>query len=182
QERIRQLEARRDELRRQIEGEDPVFGIMPQSPGQSCSQRAQIAELQAQLSRMLVEFTDKHHRLVTLQETIATLEARRAEEAATMGVAAGSAERPLELNPVYQNLRIQQSNVELELAEARGQLQSHEAAVAALRRDVDKIAEVETQLRQLNRDYNVIQSRHQQLLARWEDLQAKKRLDPLTDN
>jgi hypothetical protein len=54
--------------------------------------------------------------------------------------------------------------------------------VAKLQRDVERIAEVETQLKQLNRDYAVVQERHQQLLKRWEDLQAKKRLDPVSDN
>jgi hypothetical protein len=33
----------------------------------------------------------------------------------------------------------------------------------------------------LNRDYDVVQSRHQELLMRWETLQAKKRLEPVTD-
>jgi hypothetical protein len=51
-----------------------------------------------------------------------------------------------------------------------------------LRRNVDKMTEVEAQLKQLNRDYDVVFARHQQLLSRWEDLQAKQRLDPLTDN
>jgi hypothetical protein len=51
-----------------------------------------------------------------------------------------------------------------------------------LRSDVDKIREVETQLKQLDRGYEVVQARHQELLKRMEDLQAKKRLDPITDS
>jgi hypothetical protein len=54
--------------------------------------------------------------------------------------------------------------------------------VQRLRRDVDKITQVETDLKQMNRDYAVVQTRHQELLKRWEDLQAKQRLDPVTDN
>ncbi len=41
---------------------------------------------------------------------------------------------------------------------------------------------METQLKQLNRDYDIVQGRHQELVRRWEDLQAKKRLDPVTDD
>jgi len=186
EERIRQLQQRNDELTRQIDGEEPVFGIMPTSNVTSCSQGAQIQALRGSLASLLVEFTEKHPRVVTLEETIATLEQRCSAEVAAIAAAGGpriaSPSDSLEMNPVYQNLRIQRSNAELELAEARGQLRADEAAVAALRRDVDKIGQVETQLKQLNRDYGVIQSRHQELLRRWEDLQAKKRLDPVTDN
>jgi hypothetical protein len=60
-------------------------------------------------------------------------------------------------------------------------LDAQEGAVTRLRRDVDRLTEVETQLKQLNRDYGIVQARHQELVSRWEDLQAKKRLDPVTD-
>ena len=40
---------------------------------------------------------------------------------------------------------------------------------------------VETDFKKLNRDYGVVESRHQELLRRWETLQSKKRLDPVTD-
>src|SRR5690606_1215219 len=91
------------------------------------------------------------------------------------------ASQPLETNPVYQNLRIQLSNADVELAELRAELRSYEDTIEQLRRDVDKIAQVETELKQLNRDYDVVQARHQELLRRWESLQAKNRLDPVTE-
>jgi polysaccharide chain length determinant protein (PEP-CTERM system associated) len=185
QAQISQLEQRRDELRRQIDGEEPVFGIMPgaTSGGGACAERGRISELQGQLAKLLVDFTDKHPRVVALNEQIAILQERCAASIASAPVAAtfGDGDK-LELNPVYQNLRVQLSNTDVQLVEARGQLSTSENAVAGLRRDVDKIAEVETQLKQLNRDYSVVQTRHQELLKRWEDLQAKKRLDPVTDN
>jgi polysaccharide chain length determinant protein (PEP-CTERM system associated) len=190
EERIRQLEQRRDELKRQIEGEEPVFGLVSDAGATgtvsaSCSESGRLADLQGQLSKLLVDFTEKHPRVVTLQETINVLEARCAQEHKTAQasgrVVRPAGEEPLEQNPVYQNLRIQLSNAEVELAEVHSQQKSYQDTVATLRRDVDKIAEVEAQLKQLNRDYDVIQSRHQELLRRWEDLQAKKRLDPVTD-
>jgi hypothetical protein len=126
---------------------------------------------------------------VALEETIAQLkeECQKQEQA---GLTAGflssgpltQGDQPLEINPVYQSIRIQLSNAEVELAEVRARIEAQQRTVAQLRSDVDKITEVETQLKQLNRDYDVVQGRHQELLRRWEDLQAKKRLDPVTDN
>jgi uncharacterized protein involved in exopolysaccharide biosynthesis len=132
-----------------------------------------------------VEYTDRHPRILTLQETIASLEARCAEEIQSSPLSSPSfpvaTAEPLEANPVYQNMRIQLSNAEVELASLRAELVTRRRAVEQLRLDVDKIVEVETELKQLNRDYEVVQTRHQELLRRWEDLQAKKRLDPVTD-
>jgi len=188
EERVRLLTEKRTELARQVEGEEPVFGIMPVEAGStaSCSQSGHLAELERSLDALLVDFTEKHPRVVALQETIATLKARCQEEVSVM-LATGitprqSGSEPLEVNPVYQNLRLQLSQTDVDLAESRGKLRSYESAVAQLRRDVDKIAQVETELKQLNRDYDVISGRHQELIRRWEDLQARKRLDPVTDN
>ena len=87
----------------------------------------------------------------------------------------------LDANPVYQNLRLQLSDANVELAALSEEYNTRRQMVAQLRADVDKIAVVETDLKKLNRDYGVISSRYQELLKRWETLQSKKRLDPVTD-
>jgi polysaccharide chain length determinant protein (PEP-CTERM system associated) len=191
EEKVHLLVERRDALKRQLEGEDPVFGIMPApvaAAGSGCSAGADIQQLQTQLATLRVQFTDKHPRVVSLQESIARLQAQcdaemRAAGDRTKGsVASRTPVESVEANPVYQNLKIQFNSAEVDLAEARAQLASNQSAVVKLRRDVDKITEVEAQLKQLNRDYDVVQSRHQELLKRWEDLMAKERLDPVSDN
>ena len=183
QARIRQLEQRRDELKRQIGGEEPVFGLVSGiGGGAACPESGQIAELRTQLAKLRVDFTERHPRVVALNEQIAALEKQCSASTASVATSAAGSNEPLELNPVYQNLRLQLSNTEVELVETSGQLRAAEDTVAGLRRDVDKIAQVETQLKQLNRDYDVVQARYRELLRRWEDLQAKKRLDPVTDN
>jgi hypothetical protein len=62
-----------------------------------------------------------------------------------------------------------------------GEYKSQQRQVAQLRADVDKIGNVERDLKKLNRDYGVVETRYQELLRRWETLQSKKRLDPVTD-
>jgi polysaccharide chain length determinant protein (PEP-CTERM system associated) len=186
QEKIRVVTERRNELQRQIDGEEPVFGIMPATSNANalCKQSSQIAQIEAELAELRLNFTDKHPRVTTLRDTIAQLEEEcRVDLASAAGLSASSAaSQPLDTNPVYQNLRIQLSTTELELAELRATLAAEQGEVERLRRDVDKITQVEADLKQLNRDYDVVQARHQELLRRWEDLQAKKRLDPVTDN
>ena len=93
----------------------------------------------------------------------------------------GSGIQSLDTNPVYQSLRLQMSDAEVELVELQSRYAQSQREVARLRADVDKIAQVETDLKRLNRDYGVVEGRHQELLKRWETLQSKKRLDPVTD-
>jgi len=76
---------------------------------------------------------------------------------------------------------LQLSNAEVELAALQEQYRTSQRQVAQLRSDVDKISQVEIDLKQLNRDYGVVESRHQELLRRWETLKSKQRLDPVTD-
>ena len=184
---MRQLRQRRDEVARQLEGEEPVFGLMPSTPAQAaagCSKSANVAQLQAQLSDLQVDFTDKHPRIVMLRDTIAALELECEQEREAMGGAVAVMNpdtNSLDVNPVYQNLRLQLSNANVELAALTEEYDSRRRSVAQLRADVDKIAVVETELKKLNRDYGVVESRHQELLRRWETLKSKERLDPVTD-
>jgi polysaccharide chain length determinant protein (PEP-CTERM system associated) len=185
QEKLRLVSQRRDELARQVQGEEPVFGLMSGaiSVRAGCAQAAQIQQLKTELAGLTVTFTDKHPRVVTLQETIGALEEQcRSATSSVAPSAAPPTEEPLEVNPVYQSLRIQLSSAEVEVVELRTQLSTFESQVTRLRADVGRITDVEAKLKQLNRDYDVVQSRHQELLRRWEDLQAKKRLDPVTSN
>ena len=179
---IRLLEERRNELQRQIEGEEPVFGIMTNTTmqsGGSCAQASQLAQLQGELAALQVQFTDIHPRIVALRETIAVLSERCTAEIEAARAAGfsprTSAADALDINPVYQNMRIQLSDAEVELAALRATLQTRQRDVARLRADVDKIGAVETDLKRLNRDYGVVQSRYQEMLKRWEILQSKKR-------
>lgn len=183
---VRLMRQRRDEISRQLQGETPVFGLVPTTPAQmaaNCSQAVNLEQLKSELSDLLVAFTEKHPRIVMLRETIKTVEEQCKSELASMPnrPMVDSEGQSLNTNPVYQNLRMQLSEAEVELAALQEHSVSNRMKVARLRADVDKIGQVETDLKRLNRDYGVIRDRHQELLKRWETLQSKKRIDPVTD-
>lgn len=182
---IRLLRERRDEISRQLKGE--VSLLESSSSVQvmaSCSKAQSIGELRGELSALQVDFTDKHPRIVMLRDTIAALEDECKRELAAAGGAAQiqeSSGHSTDVNSVYQNLRLLLSNADVDLAALQEELRAGQQEVGQLRRDVDKIADVETEMKRLNRDYAVVESRHQELLRRWETLQSKRRLDPITD-
>jgi polysaccharide chain length determinant protein (PEP-CTERM system associated) len=72
QARQRQLTQRRDDLARQLEGEEPTFGLDP-DPRRGPND-AKIGELRKKLDALLLEYTEKHPAVIALREQIAQLE------------------------------------------------------------------------------------------------------------
>lgn len=167
--RLRVAEERKGELERQIEGEEPVFGIMPSTigDGESGFASARIRELESELKVLRLQYTDKHPRI---GQILSTIEALKEQQAAAQPdrPAQASSTNPLDLNPVYQNMRIQLSNIDVEIAELRTKERQHQAEVTELKRLVDTIPQVEAELNRLNRDYDIVKTKYEQLVQQLE--------------
>ena len=163
---------KRTELSRQLEGEEPVFGIVGQSTGLSTGgggNSGRIAALEAQLDELRLRYTDKHPRIIEILDTIELLrkeDAARAPEAPSNPLPQIS--DPLDLNPVYQNIRIQLSNLDVEITELRARAAEQQSTVNELTRLVDTIPQVEAELARLNRDYGVVRAKYEQLVQQLE--------------
>ncbi|MDZ7644750.1 MAG: XrtA system polysaccharide chain length determinant [Woeseiaceae bacterium] len=174
--RLRVAEERKEELQRQIEGEEPVFGIMPSTvggggeSGGSGFASSRIRQLESELEVLRLQYTDKHPRIGQILATIEMLKEQQAAERAEQPdrPAQPSSTNPLDLNPVYQNMRIQLSNIEVEIAELRAEERQQAAEVATLRRQVDTIPQVEAELNRLNRDYDIVKGKYEQLVQQLE--------------
>jgi len=169
---------RRDALQKQIEGEEPTFGLLA-SPGNEANEggagNEQLEVLEEELATLLLKYTEKHPKVIDLTNRIDQMRRQR-EQLAMLGE-----DQPtytlntdlvnmnsLDLNPVYQSLKISISEANAELSELSEQISAAESSVAYLRRMVDTIPEVEAQLARLNRDYEVNQTQHTALLQRFE--------------
>jgi polysaccharide chain length determinant protein (PEP-CTERM system associated) len=184
--RYRQVTERRNELARQLQGEEPTFGLT--APVGSAPIDAQIASYQARIDQLLIQYTDKHPEVLAARDTIRRLEEEKAEGAkvsSTVAPPAGGGSddimmRNLDMNPVYQSMKISLSQAEAELAEVRGQIAAQEQAIGGLRSRMDAIPQVEAELAQLNRDYQVNKAQYDQLLQRLESARISQRADQST--
>ena len=172
---LRLAEEKRAELNRQLEGEEPIFGFASggsNSPTTSGYSAAKIRELELELDQLRLQYTDRHPRIRQILETIEMLEKASAEEqaagASSSPYGGASMDTPLEVNPVYQNMRIQLSNTEVEIASLRAELRQHTQEVNSLQEMVDTVPRVEAELARLNRDYGVVKSKYEQLLIKLE--------------
>lgn len=170
-------ESRRTEISRQLSGEEPyLFGI---DAGSSSALQAQaggdltirIQELEKSIEELRLRYTDKHPEVIATQATIEELKKRQAEELARVRkgqATTGSLSSSLKTNPVYQSLQIELKRTQVQIAELRQEVIQRGARVADLRRKVDTVPEVEAQLAQLNRDYEVTRTKYQELVQRRE--------------
>jgi polysaccharide chain length determinant protein (PEP-CTERM system associated) len=166
--------SRRDELRRQLAS---VRQFVPGagapgalSAGAGSDLSARIQESEARLEELLLRFTEKHPEVIALRETIKELKEREARELAELesGGQGTGAIRSLTLNPVYQQIQLQLNQVEVDIASLRGGVARHQREVEALQRLRDSAPEVEQELARLNRDYNVLKTQYEALVARLE--------------
>lgn len=181
---LRELETRLSSARSQLEGEEPVFGVMPFSSGSAVRQPTQfddrIRSLQSQLDNLLIRYTEFHPDVLETKRLLAQLEQQREEELTAM--AQFSSENPqqsagLNQNAVYQELRISVARLETEVASARVRVKAFEDTVANLESKLNLIPEIEAEFTGLNRDYDITKSKYEALLARRESAELSRRAD-----
>lgn len=179
-------EARRNELNRQLSGEEPfVFGF---DANAAAAQNAdgvgdvtyRIQELESRLEELLLRFTEKHPEVVAVRNTIEQLKAQQQEEISRLSRGerpTGSMASSLKSNPIYQGIQAELKRTDVQIAELRQDLAQRDGRVAELRRLVDTVPEVEAELSRLNRDYEVTRARYTELAQRRETAQLSEDAD-----
>ncbi len=165
---LRQAENLAAELRRQLQGEDPTFGMVspPKVSANVPELDLRISRLQQQLDELLTKYTDKHPDVINTRNRIAELDQQKAEALkAGGGFSSGGS---LETNPVYQQLKISLSEAEARSASLRTKVAEYKSRAAELDKKVFILPQVEAELAQLNRDYDVTKDNYDKLMQKRE--------------
>ncbi|MEE4278786.1 MAG: XrtA system polysaccharide chain length determinant [Halieaceae bacterium] len=165
---LREQQNRRDELQRQIDGEEPVFISSGSAAPTGLPIDTRIQALQSQLDALLARYTDKHPEVRQLNGLIDELRAERAEQLKAMGPGAVNNFSGVGNSPVYQGMRTMLAEADASVAELSVRVNEYEERVADLVEKVNSIPEVEAQLKQLSRDYGVLSQQHEEMLQRRE--------------
>ena len=154
---------KRDALKRQLAGEQPTLNS---STGIQSEIDVRISENQARLEELQLRFTDRHPDVIAVKETLAQLQAQKKQQVAELldGEGSGIASD----NPVFQNIQIELTNVNVEIETLKEQQASQNEKVRELRNLVDILPEIEAQLARLTRDYDVKRTQYESLLQRLE--------------
>ena len=171
----RMLQSRRSQLTAQLSVERqfvpgssiPAISSGTQAAG-SNELDALIAQSQARLEELLRVYTPKHPEVIALEESLAQLKAQRRAELAKLGITDVPDRGGLVANPVYEQIRLQRNQVDVDLAAVNGQIADRSTRIAEMRSRMETMPQVEAELAQLTRDYDVLRERYAGLLQQLE--------------
>ncbi len=158
-----------NELRRQLSGESPLLG--------SAYTKATTAKLrgyQEQLNDMLTQFTAEHPDVKALRARIQDLQDHGDPDANGAGVLGAE---DAASNPVYQDLKAQESRARIEVGTLQVQLAEERQKLTDLNKFADIIPQVEADLVKLNRDYDITKERYLALVERRESARLAQKVE-----
>jgi polysaccharide chain length determinant protein (PEP-CTERM system associated) len=174
---LRAAEESRDAYKRELVGEAPVLlpevgGGEPSTVGVAVpGTDARLAVLKTDLDVLRRRYTDDHPDVVGTKRIIDQLEEQRKKEVAALTKAAPPSAPPdyaASRNPVFQQLKIALATAEANVASLRATLGSYQQQSAKLIASARLVPEVDAELAQLNRDYDIQKKTYEALLARRE--------------
>ena len=160
---------RYNELRQQLSGESPMVGGSEFSRATA----AKLRSYQEQLNEMLTKFTDEHPNVKALRARIEDLQQGGDPD----NVPGSSFAGDTELNPVYHDLKAQESRARVEVSTLQVQLAEQRQRLAELQQSVDIIPQVEADLIKLNRDYDITKERYLALVERRESARLAQKME-----
>jgi polysaccharide chain length determinant protein (PEP-CTERM system associated) len=121
-------------------------------------------------------YTPKHPEVIALEDSLAQLRSQRREELQKLGITEMPERGGLVANPVYEQIRLQRNQVDVELAAMREQVADRNARVNDMRSKMATMPEVEAELSQLTRDYDVLKERYAALLQQLETAKLSEKV------
>lgn len=168
-------ESRQSSIAAQLSGESEVSAVQTRET----LYRTRIVELQAELDRLLLSYTEEHpdvlrvrHQIADLQNSV-QLEQERRQQSGEQNRISDDAR----FNPLYQELRSQQSQARREVAATRSRMATAESLLQEELGRSRRIAASESALAELTRDYEVNREIYQDLLRRRENARVSMGLD-----
>jgi len=179
---LKELINRRDEVKRQLAGEEPVFLSSSLTSMRNSPLDHRIQALQEKLDRLSVSYTDLHPEVIQIAFVIADLEKEKELEIKDMIEAQPDGLSSLQSSPVYQQMRSMLAETEARVAEIEVRVREYRRRVNMLDKRVDRIPEIEAESKQLDRDYKVISQQHQALLKRRESALLSDQVEKNADD
>ncbi len=179
---LQAAEQSRDALRRELANEDPTIPVEALGPNMGVPLTETETRLDAQkriLDDLQRRYTDDHPDVVAVKRTIAQLEQQRKADAQAKALAGGKS-HPAPTSPVFQKIRVSLAEAEAKVASLRGQVGAEQALLAESRSLAGRMPEIEAQMAQLNRDYEVVRKNYEQLVTRRESASLGEQIDRTT--
>ena len=173
---LAEAEQARNAIRRQISGKSQPGDVAPVITNPEVDER--IAAVNKTLDTLRTQYTEAHPDIVANSRLLQQLLARKQDEAKNRK---RSADPGAGYSPMFQQLNVALSEAEARVASLQARVSEYNSRVARLRTQSSAAPEVEAQLAQLNRDYEVNRDNYQKLVERRESAKLSGDLSSATD-
>jgi polysaccharide chain length determinant protein (PEP-CTERM system associated) len=162
-------------LRSQLSGESEVNAVQTSSG----IYESQIADLQSQLEKLRMTYTDDYPDVVRVRHQIEDLRQQiaHADQRRQGGQTGGAVDSNVQFNPLYQQMKSQVSTLRSDIAAASARLSASQSMLEAELERSKRIANSEAVTSELTRDYTVNRDVYQDLLKRRETARVSMNLD-----
>jgi polysaccharide chain length determinant protein (PEP-CTERM system associated) len=179
---LQAAERSRDALRRELTAEDQFLPVEPPARGSAPAALSEVdSRLESQkkqLDELLRRFTDEHPDVLSARRVIAQLELQKSQDAEERARAGeGKTRGAAAASQAFQLIRVALAEKEAQVAALRSQLGAQQARLQEIRSVASRVPQVEADLAQLNRDYDIIRKNYDQLVARRESASLGVKLD-----
>jgi len=180
---------RRDELKEQLATveKEGLSALQKEEEEEASPLERRIQALQLQMDEILVRYTTRHPDVVHLRRAIARLQQQQEEQEQLAQLSeegvfdAQDAQKALASSPVYQQMKLLVTEAQGDLASKQAIADEYERRIEHLKKEVDRVLEVEIERKQLNRDYGIVKKKHDGLLSRLESLRLGRQVDTSAD-
>jgi polysaccharide chain length determinant protein (PEP-CTERM system associated) len=176
---LAEAEQARNAIRRQIAGEPAAAGTETINPAFVDPElEARIAAVNKNLDALRLQYTEAHPDIVSNKRLLDQLLARKKEDSK---LKKRSADPGAGYSPMLQQLNVSLSAAEARVASLRARVDEFAGRAARMRSQSASVPEIEAQLAQLNRDYEVNKGNYQKLVERRESAKLSGDLSSATD-
>ena len=179
---LRAAEQSRDALKRELGGE--TESLAPENPAAASTMQvseydARLEAQRKQLDELLRRYTEQHPDVIAAKRLIASLEEDRRRDLDARRQAAAKTPAPASpaANQGRQQIRLALAQAEAEVASLRVRAGDMQARLAQLRASATRVPQIEAEMAQLNRDYEVVKGAYQTMVNRREKAALSEDVD-----
>lgn len=174
---LAEAEQSRKAVEAQFGGDEPVLATVG-AQGEMSELDSRISALNKNLDSLRMQYTEQHPDVVSALRLIAQLEERRRQERQK---APDPSDTARQYSPLYQQMKVALAEAEARVAALRARVDAMQQRQSQLQQQRDEVPELESQLGQLTRDYQVNKDNYEKLIARREAAKLSGELTTTTE-
>lgn len=136
----------------------------------------QIADLKQKKDELLIRYTENHPSVIYINKTIKELTKRFVEKQAKLAKE-GGLDPSVMTNPYLQSIQVALNQVDADIASLNSRIDNSQKRLQKAQDELNARLSIETEIQNLNRDYEAIKANYNQLLASKETAAMSEKVD-----